>query len=140
SLDSTKVPLVPVERSITDRRPVPLTEYVQRPSITTLNVAQSVRLTAGQTAAICVGKRIRETLPEISPVAKLIPFFNAWLGERGRTSDMEPVVLLASAQPPPSDGNAPAAAFAPAIVPAAAAPAPDYDRKAFSFWIGLFFH
>jgi beta-lactamase regulating signal transducer with metallopeptidase domain len=154
SLDSTDVPWIPVTKMVTpvfkggaQGQPIPFTQFVQRPSITTLPVNRSLHLTPGQTAAFGIGKRIRETEPKVPPALEKIPYVKRLWRQGSRRSEIEHLVMLVSARPLPAEDE-PAATSTPAAgaVPTAAAvqaPAPPpsaspADKQVFNWWLGFF--
>jgi hypothetical protein len=124
SLDSAKVPLFPITTMITPiyeggatGNPIPFTQFIQQPKITTLTVDQTISLPDGGSAMIPCGKRVRETVPDMSGPLNLVPGLRDWVQDHGRRAEDEYVVMLLTPRVLP--GEAPTAEVITAPAPAA---------------------
>jgi hypothetical protein len=100
SLDSEKVPLIPVSTSLLPKggdgaKPVPFTQFIQNPKFTTLTVDKTFTLPDGGTALINVGKRTREVDGGFRPpVLADLPYLGRLFADTGVHKETECVLML----------------------------------------------
>jgi type II secretory pathway component GspD/PulD (secretin) len=102
SLDSDTVPLTPVITMIAPRyadgsegKPVPVTQFIQKPTFTTLTADKVLCLPDGGTAVLNLGKRERVVRSEYGPpVLSDIPYVNRLFKNVGYSRESERVLFM----------------------------------------------
>jgi type II secretory pathway component GspD/PulD (secretin) len=98
TLDSEKVPLIPVSTPVTPKEgdpTEPFTQFIQNPKFTTLTVDKTFTLPDGGTALFNVGKRTREIDGGFRPpVLADLPYFSRLFADTGVHKETECVLML----------------------------------------------
>jgi hypothetical protein len=102
SLDASEVPLSPVTCMLTptfedgtEARPVPFTQFIQQPSVSTISLDKTLCVPHGGTALIFAGKRVSECPNQAGPsILSKIPYLNGLFKDPRSKREKEWVLFM----------------------------------------------